>query len=79
MKLKYDPIRQASGERDRILEAESTTAGLSSPQQLIEITIPLSVKVDQTAAGSSLIIFKPAEVVSDLQQHNLDFMIPTSK
>ncbi len=67
MELNYTPIRRAGGERGRIVEAKSTTAGLSSPQQLVEVTASLSVKVDQTAAGSSLIIFKPEEIISGQQ------------
>ena len=68
MELRYASTRQASGERDRLEEAKSTTAGLSNPQQLIEITTSLSIRLDQSAAGSPLIIFKPEEVVSGLQQ-----------
>lgn len=70
MKLNYTPIRRAGGEGGRIVEAKSTTAGLSNPQQLVEVTASLSVKVDQTAAGSSLIIFKPEEIISS-QQSNM--------
>lgn len=49
----YEPRRE--------LELRSGTAGLSSPQQLVESTALLSIRGDQTAAGSSLIVLMPEE------------------
>ena len=63
MELNYAPTRQVN------VEAKNTAAGLSSPQQLIEVTTPLAIKVDQTAAGSPLFIFKPEESLASPQDN----------
>ena len=71
MELNYAATRQA------FAEAKSTAAGLSSPQQLIEVTTLLAIKVDQTAAGSPLFIFKPEELIITTQDNRqLEFLLP---
>jgi hypothetical protein len=80
MEFNYYPSRGAADLRNFKTKSVNTANGLSSPQQLVEVTASLAISLDQTAAGASLVIIQPESLrPTDIVVDHLSFDMLTNE